>query len=711
MMKSIYRIFTLGLILMPFIYSCGSKISQYDVDQKVKGVTWPTLENASGWKKLWDGRSWIVALSRAHQPLKSNNFFRKQLALSFVNAMKSADANLVLDSLQDQVSELLRTHVLSIGNFEKTLSSGAAPLPIFGFARVEFKGGMSAFENLLSRSTLLANQISEIDGRDSKDQFLLRMMWSTLEATPGIEFAEPDLESELQQAGSAVETAMKNQPNLANLGLAEIVPQMLKSGQSLVAVIDTGVDSGFDAAGQALAGRIYRNPGEDPAKGKKNEVDDDGNGWVDDYMGVNATVAKGSVDLSPAPIPGSNDVGGPGVACDSASDKNASSCGHGTHVAGIIAGGAADGSQFVGVCPYNCQILPIRAARRCFGPKNVKVTSCQQAEFETSFNPATQREFDGGITDSAQLQALAYVLDLTSASNPNLLATNVVNLSIGKYFSSRSLSLISRRLIQNDVLMVAAAGNQNVEIPMFPAAYRDVVAVCATSSDPAGSGSEPTGSSDPSKGSAPSRGARQKARFSNFGDWVDICAPGANIASSVPGGGTDIKSGTSQAAPHVAGVAGLLKALSPSLSGADIREILIKYANFDFLYGPLPNGQLANADFAYAPYQDAKVYLLGSGFLSAIHSYYAIFEPAKAREYVSQASSAIDSGDTSQVTSGCVVSSLSANSELKGLEITTSLPVLLGAALLILRLQRLYLGKFKRPGLCAEPRENPTYQA
>jgi subtilisin family serine protease len=411
-------------------------------------------------------------------------------------------------------------------------------------------------------------------------------------------------------------------------------------------------------------------------------------------MGVDATIPKGESDFSPKPIPGSSDVGGAGVACETDGVRNFSSCGHGSHVAGIVAGFSVTSDPFVGVCPYNCQILPIRAARRCFSPKGRSDGECELASEAPSFNPATMREFNGGIPDSAQLRGLSYVLDLESPTSPGKLATNIVNLSIGRYFSSRSLSLISRRVVQNDILMVAAAGNQNVEVPMFPAAYKDVVAVCATSIDEefAGGNKEPNGSGDPSQ-SFPVRGKRLKARFSNFGDWVDICAPGSSILSSKPGANTGTESGTSQASPHVSGVAGMLKAFQPGLSALELRAVLIKYADFDFLYGTLPNGKLANEDFAFSPYPDIKVFLLGSGFLSAGRAYKALFEPSTVQE--SQASYAIESGDTSQVTSGCVVSSLAAGNKLKPIEVTTSMPISLLFAWLLLHLSGI---RRKRPG-------------
>lgn len=82
-------------------------------------------------------------------------------------------------------------------------------------------------------------------------------------------------------------------------------------------------------------------------------------------------------------------------------------------------------------------------------------------------------------------------------------------------------------------LVVFAAGNDAIT-NCAPANYEKVIAVGAIASD------------------------GKRADFSNYGDWVDICAPGVDILSTVPGGNYDFNQGTSMACPHVSGVAALL---------------------------------------------------------------------------------------------------------------------------------------------------------
>jgi len=84
---------------------------------------------------------------------------------------------------------------------------------------------------------------------------------------------------------------------------------------------------------------------------------------------------------------------------------------------------------------------------------------------------------------------------------------------------------------------------------------------------------------------------RRRAYFSSYGPQVEIAAPGVNIISTIPGGRYGSKSGTSMAAPHVTGVAALVKRRHPSWHGDRIRVHLWRTAldlgvpGRDWLYG------------------------------------------------------------------------------------------------------------------------------
>lgn len=65
--------------------------------------------------------------------------------------------------------------------------------------------------------------------------------------------------------------------------------------------------------------------------------------------------------------------------------------------------------------------------------------------------------------------------------------------------------------------------------------------------------------------------------FSNYGDSVDVCAPGVEIDSYVPGGYRDVKDGTSMAAPHIAALAAMMKLYLPDKTPAQIERYISEY--------------------------------------------------------------------------------------------------------------------------------------
>ena len=92
-------------------------------------------------------------------------------------------------------------------------------------------------------------------------------------------------------------------------------------------------------------------------------------------------------------------------------------------------------------------------------------------------------------------------------------------------------------------IVIAAAGNQGVSEPVFPAYYANCLAVAGTNKNDS------------------------LALFSNYGYWVDVAAPGFNIYSEMPRGEYEYKTGTSAAAAHVSGVAALVFSIAEDSSG------------------------------------------------------------------------------------------------------------------------------------------------
>ncbi|KAK2734220.1 Secreted subtilisin-like serine protease sub5 [Myotisia sp. PD_48] len=123
---------------------------------------------------------------------------------------------------------------------------------------------------------------------------------------------------------------------------------------------------------------------------------------------------------------------------------------------------------------------------------------------------------------------------VNNARQNNVLAKSVMNMSLGGG-STASLNQAAAQAVSAGMFVAVAAGNDN----------RD-----ARNSSPA---SEPTVCTV-----ASSAENDTKSSFSNFGSVIDIYAPGSNIISARPGGGSTSMSGTSMASPHVAGVGAYL---------------------------------------------------------------------------------------------------------------------------------------------------------
>ena len=178
--------------------------------------------------------------------------------------------------------------------------------------------------------------------------------------------------------------------------------------------------------------------------------------------------------------------------------------GHGTHVAGIIAA-RDDGQGVTGIAP-DCLLL------------NVKVAD---------------------DTGRCQAQALARGIKWAVANG-----ASVINISIEIREPSAELEEAVNYAWSQGCLVVAAAGNDGSELPVYPAYYENCLAVAAAG---------------PGNGLAP---------LSNYGDWVDVIAPGFEIYSTLPDGGYGCKTGTSFACAYVSGLGALLFDVVTDTSGS-----------------------------------------------------------------------------------------------------------------------------------------------
>jgi subtilisin len=209
----------------------------------------------------------------------------------------------------------------------------------------------------------------------------------------------------------------------------------------------------------------------------------------------------------------------------SANDDN----GHGTHVAGIAA--AKDNSVgVVGVAP----------GARLWA---VKVLGSS-----------------GSGSISTVIKGIDYVTQ-------NAAEIDVVNLSLGCECTSTALNTAISNSVSAGVTYVVAAGNNGRNAASFsPANHPSVVAVSAIVDTDGKCGR---------LGASTSYGGDDRfASFSNYGSVVDLAAPGVSIYSTYKGSTYATMSGTSMAAPHVAGAAALYDATHPGTSPSSIASSL-----------------------------------------------------------------------------------------------------------------------------------------
>jgi serine protease len=212
---------------------------------------------------------------------------------------------------------------------------------------------------------------------------------------------------------------------------------------------------------------------------------------------------------------------------------------HGTHVAGTIAALTNNSGGVAGVA-WDAKVMPLRVMGVGGG-------------------------YDSDIAAAIRYAAGLDVGGVTPLEEP----VDVINLSLGSDSDSQVLESACEEARAQGVIVVAAAGNDNSSRSTYPAAFDGVVSVSAVAID------------------------ESLASYSNYGDTIDVAAPGGDSGDEDGNGYSDMvlstwgddsggsidmvygfSMGTSMAAPHVAGVAALMKSLYPGLTPNEFDALL-----------------------------------------------------------------------------------------------------------------------------------------
>lgn len=303
-----------------------------------------------------------------------------------------------------------------------------------------------------------------------------------------INFIEYDQKIEIKSSPELIPFSGIDNWGVTSIGAPVAWQKNWRGAGMTVAVIDSGVDIQHPQ----LRSQIAFNPGE-AGPLQNNGLDDDGNGYIDDYAGYSF------YDQSP-------DV--------------SDSVGHGTHVAGIIAAQHTDTTHRTG---YTQGIAP-----------------------QAKVLPVKFLGSNGGSLASA-LQGIDYAISR---------GANIINASWGGSGCSLSLRQKVTEALERNVLFVAAAGNNGLNLdfyPEYPAAFNLPLQITVGAI----------------------RSSAMMDSYSNYSrSLVHIFAPGTMIVSTIPGGSYAGFSGTSMAAPFVAAASAVLLGAHPELSLSEVRNLL-----------------------------------------------------------------------------------------------------------------------------------------
>lgn len=153
---------------------------------------------------------------------------------------------------------------------------------------------------------------------------------------------------------------------------------------------------------------------------------------------------------------------------------------------------------------------------------------------------------DGKCTVSQTISLLTYILNEEDAPD-------IINMSFGIRMNSKTpiLTDLMNQIINKGIIAVAAAGNDNVTVEkFFPANVEDVISVSASDVN------------------------NKKCSFSNYGDKIDLAAPGYQVYTSTIGGDYSTVNGTSFSSPFVVAACATVLMQNPSLTSKEVENLI-----------------------------------------------------------------------------------------------------------------------------------------
>jgi subtilisin family serine protease len=428
---------------------------------------------------------------------------------------------------------------------------------IEGELLVKFKPGVKTSASLRSHETVGARVMKRSSFVPNLEQVTLPQGLSVKDAValymsdPNVEIAEPNCARRVSET-IPNDQLFGEQWALRNPGMfaAGTVPADIKAylawditqgnHNTVVAVLDTGIDYSH----ADLVENIWRNWDETSCT---DGIDNDNNGFIDDCVGWDFTTCEEFELITPDPEEYPDfDYCDESIypPCKTEKDRGNNTMdvdGHGTFVAGITGAHTNNGIGIAGVM-WHVQLMPVKVLN------------------------------DQGIGRTIDvIDAINYVVDMKQRGAD----IKAINASLG----GRCYSELERQAIEaantEGILFVAAAGNggsdgvgdnndffNEFETPEYPASYSlpNIISVAATDQND------------------------RKASFSNFGQQsVHLGAPGVYILSLLPGNrfnfNNEFASGTSGAAPHVTGAAGLIWNYYYYFNYSQVRGMILRYVD------------------------------------------------------------------------------------------------------------------------------------